>query len=53
MVLAEQVLRLSGFTGQTVKENERGVGIGRLGQQRRQGRSQSGREPAADFGQQG
>ena len=53
MVLAEQVLRLGGFAGQTVKESERGVGIGRLGEQRRQGRSQSGRKPAADLGQQG
>jgi hypothetical protein len=53
MVLIEQVLRPRGFPGQTVEENERGVGVGRLGQQRRQGCGQGGRKAAADLGQQG
>ena len=53
MVLIEQVLCLRGFTGETVKKNERGVGVGRLGQQRRQGCGQSGGKSAADLGQQG
>ena len=53
MVLIEQVPRLCGFTGETVEEHERGVGVGGLGQQRRQGCGQGGRKAVADSGQQG